>query len=1142
MYEKLLLTTGGGIIDRMQQSEQDGNATLAIGLGGTGIDCLRNLKQKMYNRIKPDDPDATIPEYSHIRFLAVDTDAQDMRRHADAAREGADGSLGEIDADREFFDISYANRISDLFASSQRNLAKDPAYREWLKFKHIQAGAADNGAGGIRQLGRFLLFQHASEFVDEVRALVAQAKTGLGDCKVYVHIFSGLSGGTGAGTFLDVCYLVQYALQQSGISQSKVAGYFFLPDVNESKPGLPRAVKSFVRENGYASLQELDYCMNFEENGDSWHQVYPGLGAVESRKPPVELCHLVSATTNTGAVLPEAYRYAMNVVTDYVMDFLVKPQSDNFGLESHFSNVYRIKGQVTKDTGAAYEYLVLGAACAVVPFKQVLTYLASELFAGFESVRPLVPSNEDSRLLCKKLGFDFGPVQQRLLQGVDVSFPLPDNKPKDAQQNTALVVDWFHDMQARAEGVLAKNYEALSAGLDSYEQASTGVAGAVQSLSALLLNAVREAMADPARGPFWAAQLVHGLGGSDLLAAAAGIRAEAASRRDHEQYQIDDHLYREYEQSQRKFLNMGSLSLGFHKAYKEWVNATRNLVMAQTQVRVYQTLVDLMDAVRDQLNKMADGFTNPFANMVGQLFDTFAANRQQLQVFADRQNDYEMPLVDMKTMMPQLQKTVREMDIPAQAHDLLDVLLSSDGMKGWGPNGDEGWLSHMVVGYFVDKFSAFSNKSITSFLEDKYQTPDPDKLADNVCNDLLGKISQNAAPLFWPETGYTTGMASPIGYLTVPQSAPVLIAAAQKLASADKKLSVRPTGVQDRISILRCLTGVPMWGYKGIRQYEAESVQSDTVGCHLYEGAEYVEGVSDREEVEAARNWSLLPSPTPYSRLTAANDPSIAGRMNESKPLFGQALKSGVIERTADASYVIRVLSDSFMQDVRAVFDAAKDKPNDVKLEAQSKLQAMSANRKYEPGSPVLSNRQNADTGIEQDIAVDFLAKAPQLQALVETELDKSQEIENDIAALEPKIDNDFDDFSKALFTGVIAITQTLVTYTDSEFGDDTVLSKRQMEFGAVPLYQAYKTFKEGLPAQTRESIHEAVKTILDKDVLPDDIADACKAVSAELARKRDLVTVANAKFPRETAAIKELISKLEQALKLFVIENGISI
>ena len=41
VYSKLLLSAGGGIVSSMQQAEQARNtATLLIGLGGTGIDCL----------------------------------------------------------------------------------------------------------------------------------------------------------------------------------------------------------------------------------------------------------------------------------------------------------------------------------------------------------------------------------------------------------------------------------------------------------------------------------------------------------------------------------------------------------------------------------------------------------------------------------------------------------------------------------------------------------------------------------------------------------------------------------------------------------------------------------------------------------------------------------------------------------------------------------------------------------------------------------------------------------------------------------------------------------------------------------------------------------------------------------------------
>ena len=45
VYSKLLLSTGGGIVSSQQQAEQVKNtATLLIGLGGTGVHCIRTIK------------------------------------------------------------------------------------------------------------------------------------------------------------------------------------------------------------------------------------------------------------------------------------------------------------------------------------------------------------------------------------------------------------------------------------------------------------------------------------------------------------------------------------------------------------------------------------------------------------------------------------------------------------------------------------------------------------------------------------------------------------------------------------------------------------------------------------------------------------------------------------------------------------------------------------------------------------------------------------------------------------------------------------------------------------------------------------------------------------------------------------------
>jgi len=45
IYRQLLLSAGGGIMNASQQAEQNNCATIAIGLGGTGVACLRNLKK-----------------------------------------------------------------------------------------------------------------------------------------------------------------------------------------------------------------------------------------------------------------------------------------------------------------------------------------------------------------------------------------------------------------------------------------------------------------------------------------------------------------------------------------------------------------------------------------------------------------------------------------------------------------------------------------------------------------------------------------------------------------------------------------------------------------------------------------------------------------------------------------------------------------------------------------------------------------------------------------------------------------------------------------------------------------------------------------------------------------------------------------
>ena len=110
-YSKLLLSTGGGIISTQQQAEQVQNtASILIGLGGTGIDCIKTIKAAVRERLKPDDPDAVVAEYSHIQFLGVDTDKKSFKKKEGKSLEGTHVTARDLKelAVTEIFDISNA--------------------------------------------------------------------------------------------------------------------------------------------------------------------------------------------------------------------------------------------------------------------------------------------------------------------------------------------------------------------------------------------------------------------------------------------------------------------------------------------------------------------------------------------------------------------------------------------------------------------------------------------------------------------------------------------------------------------------------------------------------------------------------------------------------------------------------------------------------------------------------------------------------------------------------------------------------------------------------------------------------------------------------------------------------------------------
>lgn len=216
---------------------------LYVGLGGTGMNALLHTKKmfvETYGEVPP-----------MIGFLGVDTDG-------DAYKKELPSKYGPISlAPNEQTPIQVEDAQAAYVTSKQ--------HFGWVHPDNVFAlTAMTKGAGQIRSNGRFALTCNFENLTTKVKDAVnritdANIRTNpkydadfVGD--VEVHMVFSLSGGTGAGTFLNMAYVIREAL-----GKCKVTGYAVLPDVFEcmSQYGMDR-----VKPNTYGSIVDLDYFMH----------------------------------------------------------------------------------------------------------------------------------------------------------------------------------------------------------------------------------------------------------------------------------------------------------------------------------------------------------------------------------------------------------------------------------------------------------------------------------------------------------------------------------------------------------------------------------------------------------------------------------------------------------------------------------------------------------------------------------------------------------------------------------------------------------------------------------------------------------------------------------------------------------------
>ena len=245
--------------------------TLVIGLGGTGKNIILALKKMIAENCEHG-----MADFPFLELISLDTD--ELLKSAKSLIKTIKEEELSLNRNREVFKL-HTNFIN------VPNLSDYPKIHEWFPDSYASlttASALAIGAGQKKPVGRFSFAWNAGELYERIKNFIAapvpaiEAKskniTGKLSHTINVFICGSVCGGTGAGSFLDMAYLIRYiAGKNSGNGFTvRTFGMFALASLFDSIKGTPS-----IRSNCYASLVELDYFMNDINFKNKYRCFYP---------------------------------------------------------------------------------------------------------------------------------------------------------------------------------------------------------------------------------------------------------------------------------------------------------------------------------------------------------------------------------------------------------------------------------------------------------------------------------------------------------------------------------------------------------------------------------------------------------------------------------------------------------------------------------------------------------------------------------------------------------------------------------------------------------------------------------------------------------------------------------------------------
>lgn len=329
--------------------------TIIIGIGTSGLYTIEHTQRFYYETYKVNKP-------QNVEYIYIETNENNRP---------AGTPIGN-DITRVYISLdNMAEMITEL-----KNSCETPS---WLPDSKVVL-AAGLGAGGIRSCGRLALWgrnQKGDNFSNVIQAItnayskvmhVNNNDTNLAT-KPAVFVTGSLTGGTGAGAFIDMGYLIRHIVSDI----KDLYGLFLLP----KEPTVIRGYE-VMYGNAYGAVKDLEYYNQIEHN---YKEKWPNGFTKEEEVPPYELVQFISQDYQDGAPAISTLNGLYKMAGLYL--FL------------NIAGIYEKRRERLVDAAGNSligKYGTFGLSAIQFPKDQIQEYISSQL--SIELLQRLIDANE----------------------------------------------------------------------------------------------------------------------------------------------------------------------------------------------------------------------------------------------------------------------------------------------------------------------------------------------------------------------------------------------------------------------------------------------------------------------------------------------------------------------------------------------------------------------------------------------------------------------------------------------------------------------------------------------------------------------------------------------------------------------------